>query len=314
MHNAKPNIAVLMSTYNGEKFIREQLESIFSQKGVNVMLYVRDDGSRDDTCRILKEYANRFPLALITDGENLGPGASFLRLLYHYAFEPNIDYFAFADQDDIWLENKLQVAVNAIKSSNTTGPILYSSNQFLYVDGKKTGKRHKERQSATLISHLTRNTISGCTFVLNKELVQMVTKAKHAEPRVIKYHLHDAWLMLVAIACGHVIYDEEAYMLYRIHGGNVVGVKGITLKQRLGRLQRFFVNRDDANLRMITAQQLLKSFSDEMQEHDKTILKLYANYQNSWKEKWALLINPEVLRDCGENPLMFRLKVLVNFV
>ena len=130
MDNTKPTVAVLMSTYNGEKFLEEQLDSIFSQTGVNVKLYVRDDGSTDCTLHIIDQYAERFPIVKLADNENLGPGFSFMRLLYQYAFEPEIDFFAFADQDDIWLENKLWIGVEAINNSGFTGPVLYSSNQY----------------------------------------------------------------------------------------------------------------------------------------------------------------------------------------
>ena len=84
MYSNLPVVAVLMSTYNGEKYIREQLDSIFNQKGVDVRLFVRDDGSTDDTVSIVKEYIKKHPVEIIADGENVRPGESFMRLVQKY--------------------------------------------------------------------------------------------------------------------------------------------------------------------------------------------------------------------------------------
>lgn len=312
-YSETPTVAVLMSTYNGEKFIREQLESIFSQVGVDVKIYARDDGSTDGTVDILKEYAQYKPVIIFQDGENVGPGESFMRLVYKYADEPGIEFYAFADQDDIWLENKLKMAVHNIQESTYSGPILYSSNQYLYVDGENKGYRYKERQKIDLIPHITKNTISGCTFVFNKELAQLLSNSDKPDQRIVKYRLHDAWIMLVAILCGHVLYDQASYMFYRIHSFNVVGVKKESLFKRFRKFQRFFIERDDANLRMLTAEQLIKSFP-KIKEEDKKVLKLYADYQKNWRNKWKLALNREIRANCAENPNVFTIKVLLNFV
>ena len=308
-----PTVAVLMSTYNGEKYIREQLDSIFSQTDVNVRLFVRDDGSSDRTVDIVREYTDKHSNELLIDGENVGPGESFMRLVYRYAHEPGIDFYAFADQDDVWLEDKLSVAVERIRTCGHEGPVLYSSNQYIYVDGENKGDRHKEPQRTDFISHMTKNTIAGCTFVFNKALALLVTDAGRPDPRIIKYRLHDAWLMLVAIACGHVIYDETSHMLYRIHSENAVGVKAVPLAQRLGRLQRLFVKRDDANLRMITAQQMRALFRG-MDDATNRVLDLYADYQRSFKDKCKLINDRDIRANCEERPLVFVLKVLVDFI
>ena len=308
-----PNVAVLMSTYNGEKYIREQLDSIFNQKGVNVILYVRDDGSIDDTIKILEEYRENYSVVIVQDGENVGPGESFMRLVYQYADEPDIEFYAFADQDDIWLEDKLETAIESIIAHNDNKPVLYTSNQYIYIDGENKGDRHKDIQRIDLISHMTRNTIAGCTFVFNKQLAQLVARTDKPEQRIIKYRLHDSWMMLVAILCGEVVYDKTSHMLYRIHSENVVGVKKLSVKKRLDRLKRYFVKRDDANLRMVTAQELLRLFP-QIPEEEKKVLRLYADYQKSSSNKRELLCNNAIRNNCLENPLVFFVKVLTNFV
>ena len=313
MIDQMPVVAVLMSTYNGEEYIREQLDSIYKQEGVMVKLFVRDDGSTDGTIDILKEYSRRYPLEITLDGENVRPGESFMRLVYKYADVPEIDYYAFADQDDIWLPKKLYVAIEKIKRIAHDKPVLYCSNQYIYADGENKGDRHTEPQRVDLISHLTKNTIAGCTFVFNKRLAQLVNESERPDSRIIRYRLHDAWLMLVAITCGRVVYDKNSNMLYRIHGGNTVGIKKIPLSVRMNRLKRFFTKRDDANLRLITAKELLRLFP-HIDVKKRRILLLYANYQDSWKHKKALAFNRKIKANCAENPMMFTLKVLANFV
>lgn len=313
MCDDKTVVGVLMSTYNGEKYIREQLDSIFEQEDVNIKLFVRDDGSTDKTKDILREYASTYDLVDLSDGERVGPGESFMRLLCKATDSIELQYFAFSDQDDIWLKNKMSEAIKAIELCEEKNAVLYSSNQFLYVDGVNKGKRHTERQSIDLINHMTKNTIAGCTFVLNRDMATLITEADKPNFRVIKYRLHDAWIMLIAIACGRVIYDEAAYMLYRIHEDNVVGIKTEPLVKRLKKLTRFIEKQDDANIRMITAQEMLRLYP-QMNEKNKKIVKLFADYQNTMRDKFKLAFNKDIRKGCVENANVFSIKVLMNFV
>ena len=310
MTNQMPTVAVLMSTYNGEKYLREQLDSIFKQDDVTVILFVRDDGSTDGTVDILREYAQKFPVEIILDGENVRPGESFMRLVYKYADEPRIDYYAFADQDDVWLPKKLSIAIEKLDEVISGMPALYSSNQYIYADGENKGVRHKEPQRIDLISHMTKNTIAGCTFVFNKALAHIVAKADRPEPRVLRYRLHDAWLMLVAICCGRVIYDANSYILYRIHENNVVGIKRVSLSEKTNRLRRMFKS-DSSNIRMVTAKELIRLFP-MIDDDTKRILHLFADYKDNNTNKWELLNNREIVEGSMEHPIMFKLKVVLG--
>ncbi len=308
-----PAVAVLMSTYNGEKYLREQLDSIFLQEKVRLTLFVRDDGSVDRTVKILEEYATNHPIILWKDPGNVGPGESFLRLLRRYAHEPGFDFFAFSDQDDIWLENKLSVAVEQITNCEVSGPILYSSNQLLYINEEVVGLRHKNRQSVDLIPRMSGNTIAGCTFVMNRALAILVANADMPAQKVLRRRIHDTWVLLTAIVCGYVIYDETAYIWYRIHQDNAVGIRKITFFGKMKRLQEMLMKSNDPNLRMNTAKELLRLYPD-MHPEAEAILSLYANYQNSLKDKFRLLRNREIIENCLENKIIFRLKILMNFL
>lgn len=309
-----PTVAVLMSTYNGHQYIREQLDSILAQKGVIIRLFVRDDGSTDDTVAILKEYAKNYPMELLLDGANVGPGESFMRLVYKYAAEPGVEYYSFADQDDIWMDDKLAVAVHMIQSTDDGGLVLYSSNQTIYTDGIVKGRRYEKPQRTDLISHLSINTISGCTFVFNKRLALTIANAERPDSRIIKYRIHDSWIMLIATACGHVIYDEQSHIYYRIHANNAVGLKKIGIKERINRIDRLINKRESSNQRLLTARELLRLFENNITMENKKKLRLFAEYQLNWENKVALMNNQDVIEGVLERPLVFRIKVLLNMV
>jgi rhamnosyltransferase len=130
-------VCVLLSTYNGEAYLREQIDSILAQIDVSVELIIRDDGSKDSTVKIINEYKNQYVNVLILDSyKNLGPANSFMELLYASG---DADYYAFAEQDDIWLPEKLSKAIGIIEHKNIDGsssPVLYASNQILYYGDK----------------------------------------------------------------------------------------------------------------------------------------------------------------------------------
>lgn len=225
------NITVLMSTYNGEKYLKEQLDSIFAQKNVDVKLVVRDDASSDRTVDILKEYQkNHENMIIINDRKNLGACCSFLYLIRTYT---KGKYFALADQDDIWDEDKLVTAVKVIetvekKKSNI--PLLYYSNLRVVNE-----KNEFERMSHTIphvsknrYAALIENLATGCTVVYNRDLANL---AKKTQPE--QYSMHDVWLYRVAKIFGEAIYDFEPHINYRQHAENVVGtsMKKVSLRK-----------------------------------------------------------------------------------
>ena len=137
----KVNVAVLMSTYNGKKFIREQIESILNQKGDYLIdLWVRDDGSTDGTQEILEEYASQKKLKMYK-GYNLGPALSFLDLLKQCW---DYDYYAFSDQDDYWNSDKIKIGVNSLKEMS--GLQLYFANAELVDSNLRPIGRHVDKE------------------------------------------------------------------------------------------------------------------------------------------------------------------------
>lgn len=212
-------LAVLLSSYNGEKFIKEQIDSILAQQGdFELDLWVRDDGSSDSTPQILEEYAQSGKLRWYT-GDNLKPAKSFMDLLLHC---PGYDYYAFADQDDYWHPEKLQISLNLLK--DCTCPAISFANARL-VDGQlqSLGRNvYKKPPRRDFYSLVCGSNIIGCTMTFNSQLARLVQE----KPMPDELFMHDYYLLnLCTLYDGVVVYDETPHMDYRQHGGNVIGAK-----------------------------------------------------------------------------------------
>lgn len=244
-------VCVLMSTYNGEKYLVEQIESILAQINVDVTLVARDDGSSDSTITILNTYSEKGKLILLKDDCNLGPACSFMNLLYE---SKDFDYYAFADQDDIWRKEKLVTAISMIKE-NENIPALYCSNQWIMVDGEITGLRFTQKMDHGIVQAICGNVFSGCTMVFNRKLADILKqRSNRPSSNTLKTRMHDTWVIAVAECTGVVVYDENSYIEYRIHANNTVGLK----KGKLKRLKQKVINKRHRNGRTRLAADLIK--------------------------------------------------------
>ena len=232
------NILVLLSTYNGEKYIEEQLDSILAQENCHVDILIRDDGSTDGTLDILHRYCeeNANIKLSASSGRNLKPAKSFMQLINDAAGD--YEYYAFADQDDIWLADKLYRGIMRLRSSNIIA--LYCSNaELVDSDGNKLGRlAHRNGLPVDNKSILIGCGYMGCTMVMNKSLVEELK----IHPVSRELVMHDYYVSCVCIACGwEVFYENKPSMYYRQHGSNTVGVsisKLAALKNRFSLLSK----------------------------------------------------------------------------
>lgn len=211
------NVVVLLSTYNGEKYIREQIESILNQNNCTVALVVRDDMSTDKTCDILDEYKKKGKLQWYRDGENLGAAKSFMRLLIN---APEADYYSFADQDDVWKGDKLSRALSVLDGH--TEPVVYYANAELVDHALHSlgGNVYHSEQKPSLLMALCSCNVLGCTMVMNRKLADIVRRGGVPQ----KILMHDNYICAVCAVCGgSILYDDYVGMLYRQHGNNAVG-------------------------------------------------------------------------------------------
>lgn len=214
------NVAVLMSTYNGEKYISDQIKSILNQSSVNITIFIRDDGSNDDTIEKIYSYQTQHCNIHLLQGNNIGVGNSFMQLLYDVS--DNYDYYAFSDQDDIWSQNKLIEAIKLLKGTNKR---LYISNQR-NVDKnlKYIGMRYSSNPSFTPIDILSSNKAAGCTMVFDNSFKRLLSDI-HRRPtcELLHVRIHDVWVAMVGSLTNSIVYDSNSYINYRQHENNVVG-------------------------------------------------------------------------------------------
>lgn len=234
------NIAVLMCTYNGEAFLAEQLNSVERQSFGNWSLIVSDDGSRDSTSAILQDYAHRWgsDRLRVVAGPGKGFVANFLSLTCRA--DINADYFAWCDQDDIWNEEKLQVAKSWLQTIPAHIPALYCGRTELISDsGVSLGFSPLFPRPPHFSNALVQSIAGGNTMVFNRAARDLIVKAGAK----VKVPSHDWWIyQLVTGAGGVVHYDAEPKMLYRQHDENLIGSNS-SWAARLVRLKMIFQGR-----------------------------------------------------------------------
>jgi rhamnosyltransferase len=231
--SGSPKLVVVLSAYNGARYIAEQIESIQAQTLTDWSLLLRDDGSTDDTVRIVEDFALR-------DGRirccrdrrgNLGPPASF-GLLLEQAFAGGASYVALSDQDDVWMADKLERQMRLLAGHEATAgpdhPILVHSDLAVVQDDLRplhsSFLRHHRldpTRGDLLRRLLVQNFVTGCTAVLNRPLLRAVLPI----PRVV---MHDWWLAQCAAALGSLVFLPETTVRYRQHGANAIGGRGAT--------------------------------------------------------------------------------------
>lgn len=235
----EPRVAILMSLYNGARFLEDQLLSIAGQTHRNWSLLVRDDGSRDNSVEICRRFAERATGHDIRDrgGTHLGCTRSFLTLLHDV--EREAAFAAFSDQDDVWAPEKLERALSQLTGLPAGVPALYCSRTILTdsalnprrlspLNPRRTGFRHA----------LVQNIAGGNTMVFNRAALDILDLASGYQGAI---PAHDWWCyQVVSGAGGIVIHDETPMVFYRQHGRNLTGSNRGTI----GRFRRMkaFVN------------------------------------------------------------------------
>lgn len=297
------SVLVLMSTYNGEKYIREQIDSILLQEKVKVTLKVRDDGSTDGTLDILNEYQQKGLLSWYT-GENKRSAYSFMDLIF--TADMDYDYYALSDQDDVWLKNKLWCAVEKFKC-DTDKPALYFSLQT-YVDENLNLLNDQVEfgnKAYTFAQAFMKNMAAGCTMVMNRSLINIL---KLHKPE--KISMHDRWIYLVCSGInGEIYYDKNSYILYRQHSNNVTGKKTKLelIKARVNRL----LGKDQ--YAYIHAVELKKGMFKFLSNSNCRVVDNLINYRKSWINKWKLIIDKEFrIEGCTLTNYSFIIKILLN--
>lgn len=273
-------VTVLLAVYNGEKYLREQIDSILNQTLKNIKIIIRDDGSNDSSPKIIKEYCNKYPQQIMSiDGMSTGSAArNFAELLDAC----DDDYIMFCDQDDVWLPQKAEKTLAVLQAAEDGGktPVLLHSDlmvvdQNLNMIAPSFFEFQKLNQkNLTFPRLLVQNYVTGCTVMINRALKQKCGRISN------QCIMHDWWLALVASLFGKLVCLDEPTMLYRQHSDNQVGAKaayGIEfIKRKLSTLDTVRKNYDATYTQ---ARALLDCYGNDIDASQYELLRTYCEMQ-----------------------------------
>ena len=301
------SVQILMSTYNGEKYIKTQLNSILEQDYQDIELFIRDDGSTDHTCEIIKEYADKYPCVTWYRGENLGVQKSFFDLITKA--DLGKDYYAFADQDDKWLHGKISRAVSILDTYSKEIPVLYCSDKIIVDEELKPLKVTVSRvmKKPSFGNALVQDMCTGCTAVMNKKLLKLIIR------KIPNYVImHDWWLYLTATCFGEVYYDEKSYILYRQHGNNASGAMVDKRELIRYRIRQLFKTRGEIYKQAEEFKLVCIRHHFPISNTNLNLLNLLIYSKKKMKYRIAVLCTPQIYRQKLEDNIIFKIITIIG--
>lgn len=224
-----PRVTVLLATFNGVKFLDQQLNSLAGQHGVKVEVHANDDGSTDGTVDLLENWKERGLIKTISRSNQIGSSHAFLNLL-KVCNEKS--YVAFCDQDDVWEAKKLITQINHV--TNDKPMAVASKRSYIDDESHMIGISPNLRFKPCFENAMVENTVPGNTILINRKSVELINTFK--SPRIFHY---DSWIYLLVSAFGDVIHLQEPLTRYRIHSSNTVGLRKINLKRFTASVKNF---------------------------------------------------------------------------
>ena len=299
------NVLILMSTYNGEKYVAEQIESIISQQEVEIQLLIRDDGSTDSTVSILKKYECDYSNIKVLAENNLGCKQSFYKLCQWALEYPNFDFYAFADQDDVWLQDKISTAVVNLEHFQKETSNLYCSTYHLVDANLNLLLSPKRKFKLTYGESVLIQVAPGCTMVFNRCLLELFCKA---DPSVMT--LHDSWMYKVCLSVGgNVFFDTTPHILYRQHSQNVVGGNQSFFKRWH---RRWIYFRSKQKIRSTLIKNIYSIYSKNLTTEALELSRELLKYETSLKSKIKILFSKKLTTYSLCTNLLFRIAILSN--
>lgn len=297
-----PLVTIVLSTYNGDQFLPQQLSSVCEQTYRPINVLVRDDGSTDETLALLVREHSRKTLTFLGSQGNLGATRSFFTLLHHAA-QTKTDYVAFCDQDDVWLPNKIARAVSYLAPVSDS-PALYCSRLEIVDKHLNTLKLSDKPRKIGFGNALVENIATGCTMVLNRKALDLL--CQRPLPDV---YVHDWWCYLVISCFGKIVFDDAAPIKYRQHGRNAIGAATSAISIWKRKLNRFL-----SGHRWISEQAaiFLELFSDRLSSSQRKLVADICNAKASYACRIRLALSTDIWRNKKLDNLILRLLILMN--
>lgn len=287
-------VDILLASYNGEKYIADQIESILHQTYKDWILYIKDDCSTDNTAKIILEYEKKYKDKIKVILSNKPSGSAKNNFFSMLQYSKN-EYIMTCDQDDVWLPNKIELTYKKMLDSEKKYlnlPILVHSDlkvvdknlNIIYNSLFKQQNLDSKRDK--LNNLLIQNIVTGCTVMVNRNLLNHIQKVpKHAI-------MHDWWMALIASSIGIIVTIESPTILYRQHGNNGVGAKNVkSLNYVLSMIKNKYIIRKSLDETYAQSGELLTLISD-MNEKNRNIIKQYSSlYKSSKLKKLKIFIS-----------------------
>ena len=290
-----------MSTYQGERFVVAQLQSILTQLPGDGVVLVRDDGSTDGTVAAIEGLGD--VRVTLLRGVNVGFVRSFLVLMDSAPAHAQV--IMLSDQDDVWLPHKIGRACEQLEGRDAR-PTLYCSRlQLVDAELQPIGFSPLWPRGPSFHNALTENIVTGCTAALNRAALQIVRQ--HGNARCI--HFHDWWMYLTVSSFGDVIVDPRPSVLYRQHGGNAIG-----MGSGLGRycaILRFLRRTNWVHIMYAQASNLMDTHGESLQPAQRAFIQKYLDPARPWSAM-RLVLAPLRLRQSLLGEVLFRLLITAN--
>jgi glycosyltransferase involved in cell wall biosynthesis len=286
-------ILILLSTYNGEKYLIQQLNSLYNQTYRNLKIIARDDNSLDGTLNILKSYN----IEIIPSNKNIGAKKSFSILLEYALNNTDSEYFMFCDQDDIWNNNKIEKTLNKIQELECLYkkiPLLIHTD--LEIVNKKLDTINKSMWDYEYINPnnnklnnlLLQNTATGCTMMINRQLANL------SLPIPDNCIMHDWWIALVASKFGKIGFISEPTIKYRQHEDNDTGAKRFGYIMAIKKAYSIIFSKNRYNYlskHILQSESFLLHYRTKLDNNTKSILGDFSNIKNkSFFQKRKIII------------------------
>ncbi len=297
-------IAVLMSTYNGEKFLQLQMDSLLAQQGVDLTVFVRDDGSQDGTVALLQSFAANHHNVRLFVGGNIGVIQSFLTLL-ELAGE-DFDFYALCDQDDYWMPKKLVSAVDSLSHKNNHQPLLYCTSLKYVDENLKYIGCSKAKLQPSFGNALVENIATGCTSVFNRQLRTLIV-----QQRPHSAVMHDWWIYLLATAFGEVVFDPISYIKYRQHAGNVIGATPRFFplwRRRLG-----VVLSREKIISSLQVAEFNDYYGDQLEDEKQILIRRFLQRKENKWSRWLLVTSTGVVKQTILDTIAVRFLILLGW-